>query len=197
MDSRLQTFFTGSARPGLLAAFALALLSGCGGIDVTPDSTERFEATAYSRYAWRSAPPSRSTHTKELTSIKSSSIREGVEETMTDLGYQRVDKQDAEFFIEYFAASGFNDGQLSYGGSNEGLYASSVNRDIDGASADNAQELSDPVLTSDIQLLFIDAASSDVLWRVMIKMVVEDSNRVNEVQVRNAVQRGLSSLPEA
>lgn len=172
-------------------------LSGCGSFHVTPESTKRFENTEYVRYAWRSDPPSQSSFTKDLTTRKSGFIRRGVEESMTELGYELVDKSEAEFFIEYFAASGFNEGQLAYGGSNEGLYGSSVNRQIDGASADNAQLLSDSLLTSGIQLLFIDASSNDVLWRVEITMVVEDANRIDEDQVKEAVRQGLLSLPDA
>ncbi|MEL7044868.1 MAG: hypothetical protein AAGL66_07590, partial [Pseudomonadota bacterium] len=108
----------------ILSSLAI-LFSGCSSVHVTPDSTKLFESTEYVRYAWRSEPPSRSSYTKDLTTRKSGFIRRSVEESMTELGYRLVDKSEAEFFIEYFAASGFNEGQLAYGGSNEGLYGSS------------------------------------------------------------------------
>ncbi|MEL7046436.1 MAG: hypothetical protein AAGL66_15685, partial [Pseudomonadota bacterium] len=57
--------------------------------------------------------------------------------------------------------------------------------------------VSNESLTSGIQLLFIDATSSDVLWRVEITMVVEDANRIDEDQVEEAVRQGLLSLPDA
>ncbi|MEM1402720.1 MAG: DUF4136 domain-containing protein [Pseudomonadota bacterium] len=181
----------------LFTATMLAALCACGGIDVKPDSIAEFEGTGYTRYAWRSAPPSNAAFARDLSVRKSASIRSGVNEELAGLGYQLVDKDDAQFVIEYLAATGFNDGQLAHGGSNEGLYGSSVNREIDGASADNAQELSGSVQTGEIQIVFIDAASGNVLWRVGITMVVEDANRIDKDQVRRAVRRGLESVPPA
>lgn len=193
------TFSRPSIRSAALAmaamGFAAGSLLGCSGVAVTPESTVAFENTGYVRYAWRSDPPSQSDYTKDLTTRKSASIRRGVDARMAELGYQLADRSNAEFLVEYFAATGFKDGQLPYGGSNEGLYGSSVNRDIDGASADNAQELSGPLQTSDIQLLFLDAESLGVIWRVQISMVVENANRIDEEQVQRAVFEGLSALP--
>ena len=181
----------------LCIAATLAALTACGGIDVKPDPIAKFESTGYTRYAWRSAPPANAAYARDLSLRKSASIRKGVNAQLAELGYQLVDKEDAQFVIEYLAATGFNDGQLAYGGSNEGLYGSSINRDIDGASADNAQELSGSVQTGEIQIIFLDAQSSNVLWRVGITMVVEDANRIDEDQVQRAVKQGLESVPVA
>ena len=181
----------------LCIAATLAALTACGGIDVKPDPIAKFESTGYTRYAWRSAPPANAAYARDLSLRKSASIRKGVNAQLAELGYQLVDKEDAQFVIEYLAATGFNDGQLAYGGSNEGLYGSSINRDIDGASADNAQELSGSVQTGEIQIIFLDAQSSNLLWRVGITMVVEDANRIDEDQVQRAVKQGLESVPAA
>lgn len=175
----------------------LVSLSGCSGISVDPESTAEFALANYKRYAWRSEPPSKSKFTRDILAKKSASIREGTVQKMSELGYTLVEKDDAEFLIEYLATTGAIDGQLAYGGSNEGLYGSSVNRDIDGASSDNAIELSNALQTGDIQLVFVDNTSSKILWRVAISMVVEDANKVDEAEVRRAVRQGLSSLPAA
>lgn len=179
----------------LYLAATLAALTACSGIDVKPDPIAEFERTGYTRYAWRSAPPANAAYARDLSLRKSASIRKGVNAQLAELGYQLVDKEDAQFVIEYLAATGFNDGQLAYGGSNEGLYGSSINRDIDGASADNAQELSGSVQTGEIQIIFLDAQSKNLLWRVGITMVVEDANRIDEEQVQRAVKQGLESVP--
>ncbi len=180
----------------LLCMCAL-FLSACSGTQVTPSDTATFAATAYTDYAWRSEPPSSSTNSKDMLAQKSPSIRAGVEEAMSGLGYRRVDKTQAEFLIEYVAAPGFADGQLVRGGSNTTLYGSSVNRQVDGALEDNAYALSGPVKTGEMKLMFLDAASSEVLWRVDMSIVVEDANRIDHDKVRAAVRKGIAALPPA
>jgi hypothetical protein len=181
----------------LLLPACLALLLGCSGVDVTPAATETFAGTGYTQYAWRSEPPSQTTFSKDMLARKSPSIRAGVEAEMAELGYRRVDSSEADFLIEYIAAPGFNEGQLSYGGSNDMLYGSSVNRQIDGASADNAEALSGPVETAEMELVFLDAETVEVLWRVQISMVVEDTNRIDHDAVRRAVRKAIAGLPAA
>jgi hypothetical protein len=178
----------------LVAAISL---TACSGVEIVPAATDTFEARQYTRYAWRSEPPAPTAFSKDMSVQKSPSIREGVTEQLSVLGYRRVERSDAEFLVEYFAAPGFNDGQLPYGGSNDMLYGSSVNREIDGASANNARALSGPVETGDIQVIFFDAKTSELLWRVQISIVVEDSNRIDHDEVRDAVRKALADLPPA
>ncbi|MDP5070332.1 MAG: DUF4136 domain-containing protein, partial [Congregibacter sp.] len=64
-------------------------------------------------------------------------------------------------------------------------------------SIDNAYALGGAVETKDLELVFIDTVSSDVLWRVQVSLVVEDTNRVDEGDIRSAVRQGLRSLPSA
>ncbi|MFK8041756.1 DUF4136 domain-containing protein [Congregibacter sp.] len=190
--------FTGM-RFAFLPALVLALLgiSACSGTQIIPSETDTFSATGYTHYAWRSAPPKYTPNSKDMLAQKSPSIRAGVEAEMFELGYRRVNKAEAEFLIEYVAAPGLNDGQLLRGGSNDTLYGSSVNRQIDGASEDNAYALSGPVKTGEMKLLFIDAQSSDILWRVDMSIVVEDANRIDHEEVRKTVRQGIATLPSA
>lgn len=187
----------GWRRAGLPLALAAVLLGACSGVDVVPDATETFAASHYTRYAWRSDPPQKSAFSRDIQTRKSPSIRAGVEEQMSSLGYERVEREDAEFLIEYAAVRGFNDGQLSHGGSNDMLYGSSVNREIDGASVDNHYALSGPVETGEMQLVFIDARTVEVLWRVHVSLVVSDWNRVNHEAVKTAVRKAVAVLPPA
>lgn len=188
-----------TSRPWFMVftGIAAVVLNACSGVDVVPEETDSFAATGYTRYAWRSEPPSRTLSSKDMLVQKSPLIRASAEDKLSELGYERVDRADAQFLIEYMAAPGLNEGQLSHAGSNESLYASSVNRQIDGASADNAYALSGAVETGEIMLVFVDAETTRVLWRVQMTMVVEDANRVDEADVRNAVRQGLSALPSA
>jgi len=166
-------------------------------VEVIPDDTAAFAATKYTRYAWRSEPPSKSGYGTDKLPQTSPAIRASFEEKMAGLGYRKVAKSDAQFLVEYLATAGYNDGLVARQSSNSVLYPSSVNRQIDGASVDNAYALGGVVETGNLVLIFIDAATSDVLWRVRVSTVVEDTNRVDEDAVRNAVRRGLSSLPSA
>lgn len=179
------------------AVSASVFITACSGLDVSVDGTEAFAATNYTRYAWRREPPSQTSNSKDLTTIKSPSIRAGVEEKMSELGYQRVDKASAQFLVQYFAIPGFNDGQLMSGGSNDMLYGSSVNRQIDEAAAGNAHALSGPVKTGKMELMFIDAKTNEILWRAQASIVVEDSNRIDHDEVRKAMRKGISMLPPA
>lgn len=182
---------------GLFAVPALAMLSACSGIHVIPDATDTFAATSYTRYAWRSEPPSQTISSKDKLQQKSPAIRASFQERMSELGYQLVDKADAEFLVEYLAATSYTDGQLARGGSNAELYGSSVNRQVDGASIDNAYALGGSVETGEITLVFVDAKTTDRLWRVQANIVVEDANRVDLDEVRKAVRRALASVPPA
>ncbi|WOJ98218.1 DUF4136 domain-containing protein [Congregibacter brevis] len=190
--------FTG-IRLAFIPTVVLVLLgvSACSGTQINPSETETFAATGYTHYAWRSESPKNTPNSKDMLAQKSPSIRAGVEAEMLELGYRQVNKADAEFLIEYVAAPGFNDGQLLRGGSNDTLYGSSVNRQIDGASEDNAYALSGPVKTGEMKLLFIDAQSSSILWRVDMSIVVEDANRIDHDEVRKTVRQGIATLPPA
>lgn len=178
-----------------IIAATLMALTACSGVDITADSTDAFVASDYTRYAWRSAPPTLTASTKDKLPQKSPIIRASFEKRMSELGYERVSQENAEFLVEYLVIEGYNDGQLLRGGSNEQIYGSAVNRQVDGALVDNARALSNPVETGNIVLLFFDAKSTEVLWRVQMSIVVEDANRIDEAEVMNAVRAGLARLP--
>ncbi|MDB4476173.1 DUF4136 domain-containing protein [bacterium] len=127
----------------------------------------------------------------------SAAIRAGFEDKMSELGYRRVDKADAGFLVEYMASTGYNEGQMPRISSNTVLYPSSVNRQIDGASVDNAYAFGGAVETGVFMLVFVDAKTTDLLWRVQISMVVEDSNAVDAKAVGKAIRQGLATLPPA
>lgn len=187
----------GKTRALTLVSLACVMLGACSGVEVIPDDTAAFTATKYTRYAWRSEPPSKSGYGTDKLPQTSPAIRASFEEKMAELGYRRVAKADAQFLVEYLATAGYNDGQLARQSSNSVLYPSSVNRQIDGASVDNAYALGGVVETGNLALIFVDVKTSDVLWKVKISTVVEDTNRVDEGAVRSAVRQGLSSLPSA
>lgn len=197
MTTSLRDVYRLSRDRVLLLLSALALLSACSGVEVLPEDTQTFVATGFTDYAWRSEPPSQSERSRDRLPQSSAAIRAGVEAKMSELGYRRVDSADAEFLVEYMASTGYNEGQMPRVSSNTVLYPSSVNRQIDGASADNAYAFGGAVETGVLMLIFVDAKTTDVLWRVQVSMVVEDANTVNPDAVAKAIRQGLATLPPA
>jgi len=100
--------------------------------------------------------------------------------------------------VEYVAAAGMNAGLLSSNSSNVTPYPSAtINRQIDGASMDNAYALGGAKETGNLMLVFIDATDKSLLWQLSISTIVQDTNRVDSDAVRRVIRNGLSSLPAA
>lgn len=175
------------------------LLGACSGVETIPADTAGFAATKYTRYAWRSEPLTQKGYSKDKFTQADPAIRLAIRERLTELGYREVaNKDDAEFLVEYLAAAGFNDGRLARTASNVTPYPSAtINRQVDGASVDNAYALAGLKEMGNLMLVFVDAGSTDVLWRVQISSPIEDANRVDQSAVRDAIRQGLLTLPEA
>lgn len=175
------------------------LLAACSGVETIPDDTATFSATQYTRYAWRSEPMSQQEYSKDKMQQADPIVRATVEKRLAELGYQQVAKKQAEFLVEYVAGPGFNAGILAGSATNvnPNPTAAIINRQPDGASVDNAYALAGLRETGNIVLVFVDRASTDLLWRVQISALIEDANRVDEGSVRSAILKGLSTLPPA
>lgn len=176
-------------------AGCVALLA-CSGIETIPGDPSVFAATQYTRYAWRTEPLSEPAGRVDKLHQADPIIRATVEERMTELGYERVAKEEAQFLIGYLAAAGLNAGQFPRNANNVLPYpTATINRLPDGASVDNAYALSGAVETGNLLLVLLDAETIAPLWDVRITSVIENANRVNEGALRKAVLRGLSTLP--
>lgn len=181
-----------------VVACGFALLAACSGVETIPDDTARFEATGYQSYAWRSEPLEQRGHTRDRLYQADPMIRRAIEERLGELGYQLVERENAEFLIEYLAAGSINDGRLATTASNVTPYPSAqINRQADGATVDNAYALSGVKEMGNLLVAFVDPRATEVLWRVRISKVMEDANSVSESAVRRAVRDGLSTLPPA
>jgi len=182
----------------LILLVVSGVIAGCSGIEAIPDDTARFEATGYTRYAWRSEPLNQDVYTRDRLYQADPAIREAIETRMRELGYRRVAPEDAQFLIEYLAGVGFNAGRVATTASNVTPYPSAtINRQADGATVDNAYALGGVKEMGNLLVVFVDPADSAVLWRVSISKVMEDANRVNENAVRRAVREGFATLPTA
>ena len=178
--------------------FLVFMLGACSGTETVPDDTARFEASGHRSYAWRSEPLSGSANARGLLYQADPVIRSTVDERLAELGYRRVDRENAGFLVEYFAAESISEGRLATNASNVSPYpTATINRLPDGASIDNAYALGGAKALGNVVIVFVDRASTDLLWRVRISKVIEDANRINERAVRTAIRQGLSTLPEA
>lgn len=182
---------------GLLIS-VMVTLAACSGVDVQPGDTMAFEARQLTTYAWRNAPFTEPATRHDRLQTVDPVIRSAVNERMQELGYREVARENAGFLVDYVAAIGFNEGQLSRAASPITPYSTgTINRQMDGASVDNAYALSGVVETGNLLLVFLDAKTIDPLWQVRISSVIEDANRVNERALGNAVRQGLATVPEA
>jgi hypothetical protein len=185
-------------RSVFLSALCLLTLIACSGVETIPGDTAPFIASGYTRYAWRSEALSQPAYTKDRLYQADPAIRSAVEERLGELGYQRVDKAEAEFLVDYLAAAGFKDGRLETAASNVTPYPRvNINRLMDGASTDNAYALGNAKETGNIMVVFIDRSTVDLLWQVQISALVQNANNVDTKAVRRAVREGLSVLPGA
>ncbi|MFT7288778.1 MAG: hypothetical protein ACI87W_002901 [Halieaceae bacterium] len=183
----------------LTALLTLLFITGCSGVETIPADSAQFVATGFSRYAWRSEPLSQTGYSKDKIYQADPVIRTTVDAQLRKLGYQRVDnREQAEFLVDYVAAAGANAGQLSRTASNITPYPSmTINRQVDGASVDNAYALGGIKETGNLMLVFLAASDIDLLWQVRISTLIQDANRVDPDAVKKAILQGLSTLPAA
>ena len=179
----------------------VALLLGttaCSGIETIPDDTARFAETGFRDFAWRSEPLDQSGFSRDRLSEADPMIRSAVEARLAELGYRRVERDQAEFLIEYFAAAGINDGQVASTASNVRRFpTATIGRIADGATVDNAYALGGVKEMGNVLIAFVDPGATEVLWQVRVRKVIEDANRISERAVRRAIRQGLSTLPPA
>lgn len=181
-----------------MALLGVLALCACSGVQTQPDDTAAFAEKKYTRYAWRSEPLTQDGYSKDKFTQADPTVRATINEQLAMLGYREVANDEAEFLVEYLAAAGFSNGRLATNTTNVTPYpTATINRQIDGASVDNAYALSGIKETGNLVLVFVDTGSKEVLWKVQISALVEDANRVDKDAVRDAIRQGLSTLPEA
>lgn len=181
----------------LSALVAVSVLTACSGVETIPADTGAFAAKGFSRYAWRSEPLTQGRARDRFTQADPI-IRSSVDARLAELGYSRVEKEEADFLVEYLAGASINAGRIPTTASNVTPYPSAqINRQADGATVDNAYALGGMKEMGNLLLVFVEPGATELLWRVRISKVVEDANRINEKAVRRAIRQGLATLPEA
>ena len=186
----------------ILANLLLALsIAACSGIETRPAPVETFAAGHYTYYKWRSEPLPNTGDSQDPMYILDPLLRSAVDAELASKGYV-LDPARAQFTVDYFYAAGLRIGERSAEATNLTLYPSvNPNRQVNQAVVDNAYALGGVKETSNIAIQFNDEASKKEVWHVVITKIVENVNKVDRKEMREAVKKGvddgLSSLPDA
>jgi hypothetical protein len=179
---------------GLLAL----LLAACSSIEIQPDEIDKFAAGNYQYYKWRSEPMHNTANSSDPIYSIDPVLRRQVNANLQSKGYI-LDEERAQFSVDYIFATGMRQGEKSEQASNLTPYPSVMpNRQVDGASMDNAIALGGVKETRNIALQFNDVASNEEVWQVIMTRIVEDVNkagsRVDE-NLSKAINQALKPLP--
>jgi hypothetical protein len=185
----------------LLAALTLTLVTACSGIETRPAPTETFAAGNYKYYSWRSDPLPNDASSQDPMYIIDPILRSAVNAELGKKGYV-LDKEQAQFSVDYIYASGLRMGERSAEAYNITPYPSvNPNRQVNQAVVDNAYALGGVRETSNIALQFNDSTNKKEVWHVIITKIVENVNNVDKKDIRSGVEKGvreaLSALPPA
>lgn len=178
-----------------------ALLVACSGVESRPDATDKFAAGNYQYYKWLTKPLENTANSQDPVYAIDPMVRRAIDRDLRSKGYQ-LDSEKAQFSVDYRYAQGTRVGEVGQEASNLSTYPGVVsNRNIDGASVDNAYALGGVKVTNNIGIVVNDIARNQEVWRVVITKIVEDINNFDsanaEKNVNLAIKEGLRTLPPA
>lgn len=175
------------------------LLTACSGIEVEPTGTEAFAAGDYQYYRWRTEPLPAGTSSRDPVYLLDPVVRREVDAGLAAKGYV-LDGERAQFTVDYIYAPGLLQGETSELATNISHRPSATpNRQVDGASVDNAIALGGVKETNNIRLQFNDGASNKEVWHVTLMKIVENANRTDTTKIdsnlKKYIGRALETLP--
>jgi hypothetical protein len=186
----------------ILASGLLSLaLAACSGVEIRPAPVDNFAAGDYQYYRWRTQPLQNTANSSDPVYSMDPIMRREVDRGLQSKGYI-LDKERAQFSVDYLYATGMRDGAVSRETSNVTPYPTVVpNRQVNQAVVDNSIALGGVQETSNIALQFNDVADNKEVWHVIITKIVENINRVDTTalndNLKKAVGQALKPLPEA
>jgi hypothetical protein len=185
----------------ILASGLMALLlAACSSIEIQPDEIDKFAAGSYRYYKWRSEPMINTANSSDPIYSIDPVLRRQVNAGLQGKGYI-LDDERAQFSVDYIFAAGMRQGEKSEQASNLTPYPSvTPNRQVDGASVDNAIALGGVKETRNIALQFNDVASNEEVWQVIMTRIVEDVNKAGsqvDTNLGKAINQALKPLPPA
>ena len=178
-----------------------ALLAACSGVESRPEATDTFAAANYQYYTWLTKPLVNTANSQDAVYAIDPLVRRAIDRELRSKGYQ-LNSEKAQFSVDYRYAQGTRVGEVGGGASNLSTYPGVVpNRNMDGASVDNAHALGGVKVTNNIGIQINDIASNKEVWRVVITKIVENVNSFDSAKAENnitrAVKEGLRTLPSA
>jgi hypothetical protein len=186
----------------ILASGLLSLaLAACSGVEIRPAPVDNFAAGDYQYYRWRTQPLQNTANSSDPVYSMDPIMRREVNRGLQSKGYI-LDKERAQFSVDYLYATGMRDGAVSRETSNVVPYPTVVpNRQVNQAVVDNSIALGGVQETSNIALQFNDVADNKEVWHVIITKIVENVNRVDTAELndnlKKAIGQALKPLPAA
>ncbi len=189
------------ARAALLSTLLPALLAACSGVEIEPAPVDDFASKNYSYYKWRTDPLPQGTRNTDPVYRLDPLMRKHVNNNLQRLGYV-LNPGRAQFSVDYLYAPGMRDGATPEQASNISHIPSvNPNRQVDGASVDNAIALGGVKETANILLRFNDVSSHTAVWEVHMTKIVEDANLADRGKLDNNlkahIERAMRDLPPA
>ena len=177
---------------GLITSLLLPLvLAACSGTETRPAETDDFAAGQYRYFNWRSEPLKNTAHSSDPVYALDPAIRRHVNATLAEKGYT-LDRERAQFSVDYFFAEGMREGQKSEVATNISTHPTVLpNRQADGATVDNAYALGGVKKTSNIALQFNDVQNKQEVWHVIITKIVENDNMTDTSRLDRTVQQAI------
>ncbi len=185
-----------------LASLLLMLaVTACSGIETRPAPIDTFAAGNYKYYTWRSAPLPNAANSEDPMYIMDPMLRRELDANLAAKGYV-LDKERAQFSVDYIYASGLRPGERSSEAYNITPYPSvNPGQHTNQAVVDNAYALGGVKETSNIALLFNDTTTKKEVWHVIITSIVENVNKVDREEMSDSLETGvreaLETLPPA
>jgi hypothetical protein len=185
-----------------LASGLLSLaLAACSGVEIRPTPVDKFAAGDYQYYRWRTEPLKNTANSSDPVYSMDPIMRREVNKSLQSKGYI-LDKERAQFSVDYLYATGMRDGAVSQETSNVIPYPTVVpNRQVNQAVVDNSIALGGVQETSNIALQFNDVADNKEVWHVIITKIVENVNRIDTAELndnlKKALGQALKPLPAA
>ncbi|MEP0203889.1 MAG: DUF4136 domain-containing protein [Halioglobus sp.] len=180
---------------------ACSLLVACSGVETRPEATDTFAAANYRYYSWLTEPLANTANSQDAVYAIDPLVRRAIDRELRSKGYQ-LNPEKAQFSVDYRYAQGTRVGEVGGDASNLSTYPGVVpNRNMDGASVDNAYALAGVKITNNIGIQMNDIANNKEVWRVVITKIVENVNSFDATKadknITRAVKEGMRTLPSA
>lgn len=170
----------------------LPLISACSGVEIEQTSFDAFSAGNYRYYKWRSEPLPASTRSTDPVYTLDPIIRREVDATLQAKGFV-LDKERAQFTVDYIYANSLRQGERSQLASNITPYPRvTPNRQVNQAAVDNAIALGGVQETNTITLQFNDSVTNQEVWQATLSKVVEDANNIDATRLDDSLKRFLN-----